>query len=221
MRVHVGAPDRPLGAGDLRALLAADLLMRVAETTGSQVVIGWSAPEVPEDSLRALASDAALLGIRPPEGESTGPAEVLVVADGAQADGPEDAPRLTTGPVLVPEAWDGPDQRPEPLALRLALLGAAHRTPADLTGPVLAAARTRLDRWRRVVRESARAPSRPLLADETEAAFAGFEDDLDAAAALAVLDGMAGRTDLAPGAVFETFVNLDRILALELAREVG
>jgi cysteinyl-tRNA synthetase len=48
-----------------------------------------------------------------------------------------------------------------------------------------------------------------------------LSDDLDVPGALAALDRLAGDDALPPGARFEAFAHLDRLLGLDLASEVG
>jgi hypothetical protein len=55
------------------------------------------------------------------------------------------------------------------------------------------------------------------IADAASAAFS----DLDTPSALALLSGLAPDTGVPAGAKFETFVYADRILGLDLPRDVG
>ena len=64
-------------------------------------------------------------------------------------------------------------------------------------------------------------PSCPIPAGMSELLHATLDDDLNLPALLAALHRIEGETDLAPGAKFETFVYVDRVLGLGLAREVG
>jgi hypothetical protein len=50
---------------------------------------------------------------------------------------------------------------------------------------------------------------------------AALDDDLDAPAALEWLARLAADGEIPPGSKFETFAYLDRLLGLDLAREVG
>jgi hypothetical protein len=54
-----------------------------------------------------------------------------------------------------------------------------------------------------------------------DAITAAFEDDLMAPAALAELQALDADPDVAPGAKFETFAAADRLLGLDLARDIG
>jgi hypothetical protein len=55
------------------------------------------------------------------------------------------------------------------------------------------------------------------IADAASAAF----NDLDTVSALALLRGLAPDASVPAGAKFETFVYADRILGLDLARDIG
>jgi cysteinyl-tRNA synthetase len=113
-----------------------------------------------------------------------------------------------------------PAAEPDPLAIRLAMLSFPYHRPADLTEDVLAQARQTLAHWRRRVAEWAQLPSRPApapVADRLRAAF----DDLDTATALALLQSLESDDDVPAGARFETFAYADRILGLDLARDIG
>ena len=92
--------------------------------------------------------------------------------------------------------------------------------PADLTVDVLTSAGGTLGRWRRRVAEWAESPSRPMPARIAEMAGAAF-DDLDTVSALALLRGLAIDETVPAGAKFETFAFADRVLGLDLAREIG
>ncbi|MFC9330438.1 hypothetical protein [Kitasatospora sp. NPDC057015] len=244
VRTRVGRPGSPFALSDLRALLVTDLLQRTSELRGPQVITSLGHPSAAPPEVKLLRQDADLLGIRPQTDDGDGPADLEVRSDQAvaAAAAPAPAPAGPSGPADPPPLVDvarataaflpegsapsGPlagltPDGLEPLAVRLALLGTQHHLPVELTADVLAGAQATLDRWRRLVAECARTPSRPPIADAVQDAFDGFADDLDAAPALRLLDGLAARTDLPPGAVFETFVRVDQVLALELSRDVG
>jgi hypothetical protein len=136
------------------------------------------------------------------------------------------APR--TGSVTAGPTGDGPRRWSEvtaagldPLALRLVFMHRKYREDLDLTWEILTAADQALSGWRRSVAEWANSPSAAMPARYAEAVTAAFEDDLATAAALGELQTLTGDGDIAPGARFETFAAADRLLGLDLARDIG
>jgi hypothetical protein len=204
---HVtGAPDLT----GLRILLVCDLLLRAAELRRLQVITVLAS----EGETAELERAADALGIHPPAARARpgqcGPADVHLAAHDADSGG---------GLVVRVGAARGP-QGDDPLAVRLALIELPWHEPADLTEAALAGARETLRQWRRLVAEWARSPSRPMpptVAEQIKAALG----DLDTVSVLALLRDLASDESVPPGARFETFVYADRVLALELPREIG
>jgi hypothetical protein len=116
----------PAAAADdisaLRVLLAADLLARAAELTGSQVLTALE-PSGPEPSRAALAGWADALGIHPPtermsfhdaQPRLAGPADVHLVTGDARLTGHGEpvvaiaAARLAAAGIRAAVAADGP-----------------------------------------------------------------------------------------------------------------
>ncbi|MFH9551799.1 hypothetical protein [Streptomyces sp. NPDC017435] len=217
------------GAGSLRVLLVADLLVRALELGGTPV---WALLSG-EDDQAELRAGATALGTHPFEdgrdlgaGAGVGEAQILhVVAEGGPA---PDGGRIAVAPAqgAVPggppsgRVREGPDT--EWAVLRLALLSRPRTEPLQLDADVLAEARDTLARWRRAVAEWARRPSRPVP-DEVRGRLRGaWEDDLDLPEVLRVLRWTedAG-LELPEGARFETYAYADRLLGLDLMRDVG
>jgi hypothetical protein len=109
----------------------------------------------------------------------------------------------------------------EPLAVRLALLTHPHGEEVRITATDLAAAQDRLTRWRTLVADLAWSPSQPAADELIGPAFAGLATDLDATAALQALADLERRSAFGDGSRFETYLLIDRILALELGRDIG
>ncbi|QTD97125.1 hypothetical protein [Streptomyces cyanogenus] len=109
----------------------------------------------------------------------------------------------------------------DPSALRLALLSVPRSEPLRLDPAGLEDAARRLARWRRAVAGWARRPSRPVPGEVRERLRAAWEDDLDLPAVLGVLRDVENTPGVADGARFETFAYADRLLALDLARDLG
>jgi len=125
----------------------------------------------------------------------------------------------STGNVVL--LSDVTDRGYDPLALRLFFLTGRYRQQLNLTWDALAAADRRLSRWRSRVAEWAEAPSAAMPAEHRGKIREALDDDLDTPAALVVLGALERDSDVAPGAKFETFAYVDRILGLDLARDVG
>ncbi len=60
-----------------------------------------------------------------------------------------------------------------------------------------------------------------MAAEYTSDVLGALDDDLDGPAAVRSLHALAADAGLPPGAKFEAFAYLDRLLGLDLAREVG
>ena len=125
----------------------------------------------------------------------------------------------STGNVVLVE--DVVERGHDPLAVRLFYLTGRYRQQMNLTWDAIAGADRRLARWRSRVAEWAESPSAPMHADTVARVSAAFDDDLDTPTALVVLGELEKNDGVAPGAKFETFAWADRLLGLDLARDVG
>lgn len=215
---RVEAHTRGFDPTNLRVLLVADLLVRALELGGTPV---W-ALLVGERDLPELRAAGAALGVRPFEdsqdaGTGLGEAQVLhVVSEGGET---PDGVRVAVAPVR-PEAPGVPDGT-DPTVLRLALLAHPRSSPLRLDPAALDGAAGTLARWRGAVAAWAHRPSRPIP-DEVRADLrTAWEDDLDAVGVLRVLRVVESAPDLPDGARFETYVYADRLLGLDLARDLG
>jgi cysteinyl-tRNA synthetase len=106
-------------------------------------------------------------------------------------------------------------------ALRFALLNRPRRIPVTLDATALAEAADALDRSRKAVAAWAKRPSKPVPEHIRQALRAAWEDDLDVLAVLGVLREVEEARDVSDGARFETYAYADRLLGLELTREIG
>ncbi|MER5435427.1 hypothetical protein [Streptomyces sp. NPDC002588] len=227
------------GTGALRVLLVTDVLVRALELGGTPV---W-ALLTGERQQAELRAGAAALGMHPFEdgqdlGAGVGEAQVLhVVGEGAPA---PDGVRVAVAPVTGsagPSDPDGPRPpgaaptgpavpRPalpaDPSVLRLALLSRPRTEPVHLEAALLSEAHETLVRWRGAVAGWARRPSRPVPDEVRGRLRNAWEDDLDVPEMLRVLRWAedAG-PELPDGARFETYAYADRLLGLELTRDVG
>ncbi len=237
--IHLLAGDVGFGLGDLRALLVGDVLARTAELHGLQSRTSLTTPDLPPEQAEALERAMSALGVHPPatvdvhhpNGTLCAAADVHVHAYGTAAQdavggvlievspvrGAQDRAHLLAPGLLDAAAPEGTD----PLAVRLLMLGHAYRTPVTVTGTALEGARRTLGDWRQLVADWAQEPSRPIPAEVLRHAHDVLADDLGVPAVLDTLATVARRADVPAGAKFETFAFLDRVLGLDLAREVG
>ncbi|WP_328773098.1 hypothetical protein [Streptomyces sp. NBC_00286] len=219
----------------LRVLLVADILVRALELNGTPV---WTVLTAPEEHTE-LRERASALGIRPFEdhraGEpALGEAQVLhVVAASEGPDGDEDDEVPDGVRVEVAAVHDefpaddasGPAHEGSvegnPSALRLALLARPRSEPLRLGPAALADAEKVLSHWRGSVATWATHPSGPIPDPVRQQLRAAWEDDLDVPAVLDVLRRVATSQTVPDGARFETYAYADRLLGLELTRDIG
>ncbi|MGW8355222.1 hypothetical protein [Streptomyces wedmorensis] len=243
--VHLPGGDVGFGPGDLRALLVGDVLARTAELHGLQFRTFRTVPDLPPEQTEALDRALSALGVHPPDtvgvlhpnGTLCAAADVHVHAYGTAAQDAVGGVRIDVGQVgPAPGERGVPDRAhlpspglleavaPEgadPLAVRMLMLGHAYRTPVVVTSTALEEARRTLADWRQLVADWAQEPSRPMPADVLRHAHDVLAEDLGVPAILDELVTVATRADVPAGAKFETFAFLDRVLGLDLAREVG
>lgn len=218
--VHVPETAGPPDITWLRVLLVADLLFRAAELRNMQVLTTLALAGQSAAQLEELKHAVDALGMHPPGTQASVarahdvPADVHLTGQGTDLD--DDWAGLITTVGAAARAADPAD----PLAVRLALESAPYDQPADLTADVLADADETVTSWRRRVALWAESPSRPMPAGIGAAAGAAF-DDLDTVSALGLLRDLIADPDVPAGAKFETFVYTDRLLGLDLPREVG
>jgi hypothetical protein len=190
------------GHTNLRVLLVADILHRVVKDLHAGhvqlAVAGASTATETDDRLRlALAFTPEMFGIRPSlaVGDCLDPAAVLF------------------------------GQRYDVIVERSAGARASSPHIGESNGPLTAAtidqAEQTLREWRRSVAAWAEHPSAPMHRATVESARAALDDNLDVRTVLGLLHQLIENPAVPPGAKFETFVFLDQVLALDLARNVG
>jgi hypothetical protein len=214
---HVPPSREPGRLTGLRVLLVADVLARVVELRGRQVLMGWTGPKV--------ASTVAI-GIHPADAHGTpdhiadalgGPPGVHLTARAYEGGS---GATLQVAEARTPVSLEGIEER-DPLAVRLLLLSHAHHEPVVLTVEAVDEARRTLARWRRAVADWAQHPSKPMPAGRLRPVRTALENSLGTPAVLRLLRDLETAADVPAGAKFETFAHLDRVLGLELAREIG
>lgn len=230
MRLCVHGPGAPQDSGTLlRLLLVADVLTRIAEQRGAQVILAATLPDPSAHRVAQLKTSAAALGIHPPDAFVTpadastyldGSADLYIAATAPSGDGVHDAPWIQVGAAQPARALVAPHE-PEPLAVRLTVLCSRYRDPVTLTGHTLEQSRALIERWRDLVAAWATEPSRPVHRDTVQRCEDALDDDLGTTQVLAALRDLEVDAHVPAGAKFETFAHLDRVLGLDLARDVG
>ncbi|MEU1851150.1 hypothetical protein ABZ499_18215 [Streptomyces sp. NPDC019990] len=215
-RVEVHAPGFDMT--NLRVLLVADVLVRALELDGTPV---WAL--LTGGRHRAeLRAGAEALGIRPFEDDpdasaGLGGAQALHVAvQGGAAIG---GVRIDVAPACPEDP--GPLHGTDPAVLRLALLTRHRGAPVRLETAGLAEAHATLARWRAAVARWARRPSRPVPDEVRVRLRDAWQDDLDVPRVLDVLRQVETEPELPDGARFETYAYADRLLGLDLTRDLG
>jgi len=236
-RVLVAA--RRGGLGQLRGYLVADLLRRYAERSGPAPTVIDLHPEG-EDGLRGACDR---LNIHPPAHTLTEPFEAGQLAgqfpDGmreplfdvgvrAAGEKPEAAVEALAGHwIEVAGAAAGPadgetvELGEEPLAVRMKLMRRGYREELTADLSPRDGENGDLARWRELVAGWARSPSGAMSRRHADAITAAFADGLDTPAALRELAALAADASVPDGVKFETFAAADRLVGLDLARDVG
>ncbi|WP_097261132.1 hypothetical protein [Streptomyces sp. TLI_55] len=208
-RVEAHVPG--LDGTALRVLLVADTLVRALELGGTPV---WARLDAARQRPEVRAG-AAALGIRPFEdGHDTGLKGTQVIHVAAEDQVTPAGVQVAVAPVEHPAEGVAPD------VLRIALLSRPRGLAARLDAAVLQDAHDTLVRWRRAVATWAREPSRPVPDEVRGELRTAWEDDLDVPGVLRVLRSVE-TSDLPYGARFETYAYADRLLGLELTRDIG
>ena len=217
--VRIAVPQRAGSAGPhaVRALVVADALRRYLELRG-RVPRFLADPAAAGGPADLLALNVPPLTAEPDDPGGVGASPEVVVAAGEPG---EPLGRAACWLRVGPARWPQPGPGVDPLALRWALLGRRYAEPVELTAADLDAAQAELTAWRAAVAGWADAPSGPLPREHVDRALAAVADDLDTPATLAALGALRAAGDVPPGARFEACAYLDRVLAVDLARNVG
>ncbi|MFI7190095.1 hypothetical protein ACIBQ0_10210 [Nocardia nova] len=211
-----------------RLLVVADLIRRVLEDLhGAQVLAA------------VLTADAEILEwmgtyvstVRPPSGvfaspevagEAFGrPLSLLIAPDcGAELEPwlletavVPVAPVHTVAPGLLDDQ--------DPATLRYVLAQQPYGHDLVLTPAAVEHAGAELAVWRDRMREWSRWPSRPVPESWRARVLTALNDNLDITTVLAHMHEIAGDITAAAGAKFETFAFLDRILGVDLVRDLA
>ncbi|MGW2089907.1 hypothetical protein [Streptomyces sp. NPDC001880] len=228
--VHLPVINGEPGPVHARILVIADVLLRTLEVDGRRMIWACELPDPSPERVRTLQTFLTALGVHPPalftgsSGEALdalgGPADVHVFDDGRH-----DADPGVWVEVGRVEGTGAHGQCPVGgealLAVRLGLLSRPYHRPVTLTPSDVVDAERTLLRWRERVAHWACAPSKPVPREVSHAAADALAADLGTPAVLDLLLRAEVADGVPEGAKFETFASLDRILGLELTREVG
>jgi hypothetical protein len=225
LRILVSAP------GQVRVHLTADLLRRAAEAARLLPTVTELLPAGPGAAGPGMPLPRAsweALNIHPPQDTLTAPVDPMAgiplfdVGIGLAGESlNRDVTDLARLWVHVAAGSKEPEPAIEPLAVRLALLRRRYWEPADEGADVPGAAAQALARWRASVSQWARSPSGAMSREHADAVRDALGNDLDTAAALRALEDLADSPAVPDGVKFETFASADRLLGLDLARDIG
>ncbi len=109
----------------------------------------------------------------------------------------------------------------EPLAARLLFLQSRYRAQMNFTLDALSSAETTLARWRRHVAEWSAATEHGQSGDFEQRFVDAITSDLDTPAAVALVAEVVSAHDLLPADKAALLLRWDRMLGLDLARDVG
>jgi hypothetical protein len=230
---HVRASADAADLTGLRVLLVADLLARGAELGGLQVLTTRAFTGEPAE-MAPVERAATALGVHPPVLPAAdladtwpgGTAVVHVADDGATGEDNRGGTLIRTAAARLVQGTRtggsaaGTLAGQDPLAVRLALMSLHRLRPAELTADKLADSAQKLSEWRRCVAKWAESPS-GAIPEPTAATLRAAFGNLDIAAVLALLNGLAVDEGVPPGPRFETFLYADRVLGLDLPSDIG
>jgi cysteinyl-tRNA synthetase len=109
----------------------------------------------------------------------------------------------------------------DPLALRLSFLQHRYRQQMNLTWQVIESANATIQRWRQLVAAWAIEPSAAMPESIRAAILEYANDDLDFPRVINALRDVEKDDSISAGSKFELFAFVDRLLGLDLARDVG
>jgi hypothetical protein len=230
LRILVYAPGR-FGIGQVRAYLTADLLRRAAEVAQLLPLVSDFLPA--DTDVAALREACDALNIHPPRDTFLGPVSALSGVPAFDVGIAATAPGEIAGSARlwarVPGDAGAVDTGAEPGSVRLRLLQRGYGEPVadegsggrDCGGGLEDTAAQTLSRWRSLVAHWARSPSGAMSRPHADAITGAFADDLETPAVLRVLAMLADDPEVPDGVKFETFAAADRLLGLDLARDVG
>jgi len=207
-----------------RVLVVGDLVRRVLEDIHSVQVL---AAVITDD--RAAADSVRRWGlmVRPVIGAFTTsasaavglakPLDLIIAVAATQDDVALSVPALRVAPVHATVSYPALD----PATARFALAGAPYAQQLGVTNSLLVHSHALLERWRDRLDLWSRHPSRPVPPDWRSGVIAALDNDLDVTQVVAMMAELEGAERVEPGTKFEAFSWVDRVLAVDLARNLG
>lgn len=207
-----------------RVLVVGDLLRRVVEDVYSAQVL---AAIVSDDSWVIEQDWQSALSVRPLVGGFSTADEaqnalgepldlVVTVANGQDHRAPR-PPTMAVAPARAAVPYPGA----EPTTARFALINVNHRYRLNVTSDGLKHSHTALGCWRDRVARWSQHPGRPIPPAWRDRVVAALNHDLNVARVTSMMSELEGAECVEPGAKFEAFTYVDRILAIDLARGLG
>jgi hypothetical protein len=206
-----------------RVLVVGDLLRRVIEDIHSAQVLAaiiTNRHSAVEPVGRSDFMVRPVVGVFGSEAEAVArlgrPLDLIIrVAESVET--PPRPTAVNVSPVhsVVPYPGSGPD------TTRFALASVNHTCQLNMTDSLLERSRTLLHRWRDRLAEWSRYPSRAIPSAWRSAVVAAFDDGLDVTRVTELMSALEDADDVEPGAKFEAFNYVDRVLAVDLVRDLG
>jgi hypothetical protein len=240
LRIAAHIPSGRREPGDVtawRVLALADLVARVAELRGAQALLAAVFPDSVPGELTDVERAVGSLGVHPPAARASlaeagasldGPLDVHVMAGAAASRGAAARDTADAGDRAIDVRCGAlnldadllPAGENDMLGIRLTFLSVTYGEDVNVDRTALATAVDGLTNSRRLVAQWAESPSSPIPEHTASAVRAAFEE-LDTSLVIRLLRDLADDAGTAPGAKFEAYAFADRILALDLVREIG
>lgn len=206
-----------------RVLVVGDLLRRVIEDVHSAQVLAAlittrrSAVEPVYSADFMIRPVACVFGCAAEAEAQLGRPLDLLVRVSESVEAAPQAAAVNVAPVrsVVPYPGSGPDPT------RFALASVNHTCRLNMTDSLLQRSRNLVHRWRARLAEWSRHPSRPIPPSWRSAVVAAFDDGLNVTRVTELMSELEDAGDVEPGAKFEAFNYVDRVLSVDLVRDVA
>jgi len=207
-----------------RALVVGDLVRRVLEDIHSAQVL---AAAITNDCGAADLARRCDLMVRPTIGTFATqadaevglgkPLDLIVTVIGTQDEAAPPTPALRVAPVHATVPYPELD----PATVRFVLARAPYAQELEMTKSLLVDSHAVLEGWRDRLDQWSRHPSKPVPLDWRSEVIVALDTDLDVTQVVAVMSELEDSEAIEPGTKFEAFSYLDRVLAVDLARNLG